>query len=177
MANLTRKPRWVRFEPDLGNNLELPPEERFYLEIASSLTKEQLTEAFLTLKAEMESVAETAKAEGRAETAAELAGAITKGIGEYVRTGPLTVDGVKVDGLSGYLEHVVAGLADQGGYNIEEVTVQLRRVNSFTGSRALFYERLSGGATSTQPPSTGLGGSQTAAPRNGSNTSSSVTSG
>jgi hypothetical protein len=166
MADLKRQPRWVRYEPDFANNLEQEPGARFYLEVATALTKEQLADWGKRLADEMSAAADNVPA------------ALARGFEGVVRMGgePLTVDGAPVATLEAFLA-LVSGQADAGMADVLDLSTTVRRFNSMEGSRALFFERLSGGSTTTRFPRTGKARSQTAAPQSGASTSSTDSSG
>lgn len=48
MANLSTK-KWVRYEPALPGNLDLPEAQRFYLEVCAGLTVVELDQLRLSL--------------------------------------------------------------------------------------------------------------------------------
>ena len=148
MPTLSRTFRWERFEPHLGNNLELPPKQRFYLEVASGLSKAQL-EAFgkahqAALKGTME--------ESVGPMAAELA--------PYVRLGaePLIVDGQAIDTLEKYVGLVLGAV---GLFNLIEVTQAVVDFNSINGSFSHFSAWRSGGTSGTRAGSAAPATAQT----------------
>ena len=145
MATLERLYRWERFAPDIGNNREL--EQPFYLELAVGLTKEQMTE----LRAK---VTEAMSPDDRDVRLAEALSA-------YVRLGaePLLIDGKPVSTLQEYFA-TCATLVNAA--NLLEVPRAFAEANSFGGMSEVFFERLSGGFTSTAAQSNGKAGRQRA---------------
>jgi hypothetical protein len=170
MADLKRQPRWARFEPDFGDNLQLPPDERFYFEVQAGLTKEEMKATLERLAAETGAAPETPEG---------IAKAFAKAFEGLVQMGrePLTVEGKGVGSLEEYLRLCIELHADNGGFHLEELSATFRRINSFTGARALFYARPSGGGASTVRQSSASGSSRRAAPPSGASTSSSASSG
>lgn len=163
---------WERYEPRLGENHNLPVEQRFFLEVACGLTKMQLkacTRAldFSALRLDAAAVVEEAKAsKGEDETHEEAlqrvgeqrmgelcVAQLAEKWGPFVRVGPgkHTLDGKPVATLKDYLSAVIA---QPGRFNVIELSKVLAQLNSVTGTHALFSERLSGGPISTVGPST-----------------------
>lgn len=140
MANLSTK-QWVRYEPNIPGNLELPVAERFYLEVRAGLST-------LELQAMRSGVAEVVAkdAESRhVELAAKLDGVVRMG------AEPLSLEGVPVEGLAGYL----AAVSTQVGMPlVTELFTKVNELNSWDGVRALFSVRPSGGGTGTASTST-----------------------
>lgn len=190
MPNLTRTYRWERFEPHLGDNLELPPERRFYLEVASGLTKEQLAKFELDAKTKIltdEAVAKHAPEKERLlelEKAGAPAAEIAEGLARWVDDVDRSITDCLVEHFIKVLEPVVrlgaepltvdgraiTTLAEylrlitevRGRYNLTELSSMVHWYNSREGSAELFYERLSGGGASTLARKTGATGSQRA---------------
>lgn len=124
--------RWARYEPSLGNNLELPPGERFYLRVCAGLTIEEhraLTERL-----------EAGHGDGEA-VAKNLKGVIELG------DEPLMVRGKRVETLADYLE---LAAKQRGSDLLAELFAVLHRYNSLEGQAELFSARLSGGAPTTR---------------------------
>lgn len=182
MPNLTRTYRWERFEPHLGDNLELPPERRFYLEVASGLTKEQL-EAFeratvtvdLVASAEKELQPERDRMEAVQKDPASTSEQVTAALEEWatkfqnavnqalaahferaltpvVRLG---AEPLTVDGTAiTTLRAYLDLIVKLGGqYNLRELASTVRGYNTLEGAKALFSERPSGGGSSTRAKS------------------------
>lgn len=175
MPTLERLFRWERFEPDLGNNRELPPKARFYVEIAVGLTKERLRDlgekwvaAWPNPKAiEVAVVVDEVVATDltpaeplplgppRAERLAAV-------FANIIRMGkePLSFEGKPITTLAEYFE--LCGTLSNV-LNLIELQRALIEANGVTGMQELFFERLSGGFTSTGGRNIGPAGSQTAA--------------
>ncbi len=148
--------RWERFEPDLGSNRELEPKARFYVELAVGATKEQLRDIAAQVDLVFDPPA-PAPVEGKApptERPSPAAG-LAKLFEPWIRLGKesLVVDGKPVTSLAEYF-----GLFDQviNTNNLIELPRAFGMYNSVNGARELFFERLSGGSTSTarQPKNT-----------------------
>ena len=134
MADLTSLQRWVAFVPDIGTNRALPPEQQLVLEVASSLTKEQLIGFREALNAP--------PAEGETPDAARI-----RVLGQHVRlVGEHRIGGVEVKTFADYINACLK-MADQ--YNLREVFAAVGYFNSISASDALFSERLSGGTAFT----------------------------
>lgn len=135
MAELSLR-RWVAFIPDIGNNRTLPPAEQVALEVASSLTKEEL----LRFREQMKDVT---LREGEDNDAARI-----RVLSEFVRlaNGPHTLGGVEVKTLDDYVR-VCLLMPDQ--YNLRELFSAVGYFNSLAGADALFSERRSGGTAFT----------------------------
>lgn len=131
MADLTLR-RWAAFIPDIGNNRSLPPETQLALEVAASLTKEELLRF-------REQLQDTTVNEGETKDDASI-----RLLGEFVRVanGPHTLGGVEVKTLADYVK-VCLMMPDQ--YNLREVFSAVGFFNSLAGADALFSERRSGG--------------------------------
>lgn len=137
MANLSLR-RWVQFVPDIGNNRTLPREEQVLLEVAASLTKEEL----IHLREQMKEPA-TQAGEGADDARIRV-------LGEYVRlgNGPHVLGGVEVRDIADYAR-VCLKMTDQ--YNLRELFSAVGYFNSLAGGDALFSERRSGGMAFTLP--------------------------
>ena len=149
MANLTRLFRWERFAPNIGDNLELPEEERLHLEVASGLTREQM----LNLSAAVKAVDWTDRATV-ARQYAELYAPYVRLVGKH------TVDGAPLETLE-QLFALALTQADAGLYVLREVMVTLMEFNSLEGSLKLFSARRSGGGPGTASRSAAKGSEQT----------------
>lgn len=164
MPNLSRI-KWLRFEPDIGENLSLPVEERFYLEIPRGLTKEQVAAFHSGFFPKMELI-DTDKLEGEAKLTAEksnkamlatLGPSRIDALEPHLRLGkvPLTIDGGEpLTTVRQYLELFV----DQTSlYQLLELSRELTRANSMEGTLELFSARPSGGSSSTADQSNARG--------------------
>lgn len=145
MADLTRTHRWLRYVPDLGDNRELAAP--FYVEVASGLTKVQLSDYHAALRA-------------WGETKHELeafAAATTELLTPYVRMGrePLSVQGRRVLDLGAY---IALGMEVMGESPVLELLRVVREYNELGGPKVLFSAPPSGGTSSTPAPSTGRAG-------------------
>lgn len=161
---------WERFEPNLGDNHRLPPEKRFFLEVAAGLSKAQLKKAkraldFSSLSLNAEAVtaeAKTSKADDETDIEAlqrctEKAMAVlcverlATEWGGFVRVGSAghTINGLAIASLKDYLGVIIE---QPGRFNVIELSKVLAQLNSVTGTHALFFERLSGGPISTVAP-------------------------
>lgn len=132
MAELTRTWKWVRMVPNLGNNKELP--NPFWLKVKSGLTLEERQAFFDRLEA--------MRAAGRFKD--EFAAFV----GEYVEMGdePLVVKGKPIETMAEYLAllDTIASVE-----NVSELIHAVRWANSVEGTKALFFEQLSGGGAFT----------------------------
>ena len=149
MANLERLAHWEPFAPNLGNNLELAPEQQFGLEIACGVTK-------LEVMGFVEALGRAAELGNDSAMCTALASAW----GPFVRVAPgqHSINGVTIATLADYLGVV----SEQPGlYSLLELHREMRRLNSVTGTRALFSGPPAGGATSTVRPSVAPAESQT----------------
>jgi hypothetical protein len=154
--NLTRTFRWERFEPNLGENLELPEEKRFFLLISSGLSKVAMAE----LSGRFEDLQKRLASEEMTEES--LIDALEAVYNGTIKVGePSTIDGKKVDTFRDYLA-VVVGVT--GLYSWLELFTALRDFNSYSGTRALFYARRSGGISSIPAQSAAKNESATVAP-------------
>lgn len=149
---LKRTYRWERFEPNIGENLELPKEQRFFLLLASGLSRTAL-----------ETLLEQANRPQAEEVTEEsLLDGMHSILEPYARVGePSTIDGVTVNSLRDYLKVVFEMTGD---YNWLELGRALAHFNSVKGTRELFYARHSGGFSSTTSRKEEKAGSQMAAP-------------
>jgi|GEM_PF-7118872 len=153
MPDLSRLHRWEKYVPNLGENRSL--ENPFYLEIASSLSKQEYTDFMDRWGRVKEKLSESE------EDPAKAAEAFVWIVGDTVRLGsePLSIQGKPITDLKSYFEAVL-GLA--GTYNIHEMLGVIARFNSVEGTRELFYEQASGGSFFTASPKTGKAGGQKA---------------
>lgn len=155
MAEISRTFRWQRFVPDLGDNRDLP--KPFYLEVAVGITREQLDQ----LLAAGKELHEKAYVDGPAGVVAAVDD-LAKMLSPFIRMGkePLVVDGKTVASLRDYLE-LCASMPNL--VNALELPMAVRFCNQLGGDQELFFERLSGGFSSTPAPNGARAGSQGAA--------------
>lgn len=157
---------WERFEPQLGDNHRLPPAQRLYLEVACGLTKQQLKACLRALdftSLQPDVVAATKEAatpepgEKPNEALERVVERMMEGLcveqlaaawGPYVRMGAVhtTINGVTIATLKDYLAVVIQ---QPGRFNMVELSRVIGQINTVTGTRALFFERLSGGPVFT----------------------------
>ena len=134
MADLKLLQRWVAFVPDLGNNRSLPPDQQLVLEVASSLTREELMAFRDAINAP--------PAEGETPDAARI-----RVLGQFLRlVGTHNIGGKEVKTFADYV-NICLEMADQ--YNLREVFAAVGYFNSISSADALFSERLSGGTAFT----------------------------
>lgn len=159
--------RWERLEPELGGNRQLPEHERFYLLVASGLTKVELQRLYESLGETTKAQAVVVTVEGTPPETLEqrqdrYAAEIGALLGPVVKLGkePLKVDGKPVASITDYL---VLAVRQVGQPLLTELLTAIRTANSWEGSRALFSERHSGGFTFTGDPSAEATEGQTAA--------------
>lgn len=156
---------WERFEPDIGENLKLEPAKRLYLELACGLTKMQLrrfvrkldftditvdSEEALKIATETkEPIDEVFERLQRGKAADKMA----EEWRQFIRIGPgdHTLEDQPLT-LRGYL---FIALQQRGWFNISELVKAMVDLNSVTGTKALFSERLFGGNFSTPAQKTG----------------------
>lgn len=143
MANLTRRFRWKKWAPDLGENRELP-EPVLYLELATDLTAAQLEEVGERLTRKGETVATMD------ELRAAMRARFVEALGPYVRVhgGPHTVDGQPLATFEDYVA-LVQQAAGAGAAQLRELQAAVLAFNSISGPDELFSLRSSGGARST----------------------------
>ncbi len=145
---LTRLFRWERYEPNIGNNRQLEPAGRFYVDLAVGLAKAQLADLAAKYDAALkEKISSVPMAEA---------------YGPFVRMGsePLVYEGKPVATLAEYLALCEV---PENACNLVELPRALLEANSVAGNSELFFERLSGGFTSTAASSNAPAGSQGAA--------------
>lgn len=143
MANLDNLQRWVAFVPDIGTNRALPPEQQLTLEVAASLTKEQLLGFRDAINAKPK--------EGETPDAARI-----RVLGQHVRlVGEHRIGGAEVKTFADYVATCLT-MTDQ--YNLREVFAAVGYFNSVSAGDALFSERLSGGTAFTLHRSAALEG-------------------
>lgn len=162
MPDIKLAPRWVRYEPDLPTNRVTKDSPRghrpFYFELAADLSKT----AYASIKAQLDAIdlmerpvrhdgeSDEVFAMRRAAHDDAVAHATAETLGPYVKLGaePITFGGGEpVKTLEEYLRVM------QTYQNIvffAEPAAALASVNSLSGERAFFSERLSGGLTSTR---------------------------
>lgn len=155
MPDLNSAIRWVRYEPDLGENRK--QKSPFFLEVASGLTKREL-ENLATRVKDATAVKGPPPAEGEDAEAwldaardaqAERLAASYEGVVK-VGSEPLSLKGKPVTGLVGYLRLIIT---QQGFFLLRELAAAVRNANSLEGVEALFSERHSGGFSFTGDPS------------------------
>lgn len=160
MANLTRTWSWEKWVPPLGDN---PGNKPFYLELASGLTKEQLSGFQDGFSKAMEPPPEVEGDRWRA-WAEQLAGAF----GHAVRLG---AEPLRLVDEQGAVAFEVKALADffllllQGPRTVLfELSRALVTYNTLGGQVELFYARHSGGTGTTPAPSVVKDEGQTGGP-------------
>lgn len=163
---------WERFEPRIGLNHELPPEKRFFLQLACGLSKVQLKKVaraldFSGLQPDYEALTKDAMANKASDETGEesLERIVSAKMAElcveqlarewspFVRIGAPghTINETPIVTLKDYFAAVIQ---QPGRFNIIELSKVLAQLNSVSGTHALFSERLSGGPISTVGPST-----------------------
>jgi hypothetical protein len=140
MASLTRTWKWERYEPNLGDNREQP--EPFFLKVKSGVTRDEL-------RGFEERIAAAAEMPTEEQKRAALAL-----FSEFLEWGAhaLVLGERRVASLAEYLEFLDT-LVD-GGTLVAELAWAIRWHNSVRGTRANFFERLSGGTAYTASPKT-----------------------
>lgn len=148
MADIASLRRWVAFVPDIGDNRDLPPEHQVVLEVAASLTREELL-AF------REQIANPTIGEGESSDGARI-----RTLSQHVRlkNGPHRLGGKDVKTLEDYAG-VCLLMTDQ--YNLRELFAAVGYFNSLSGGDALFSERRSGGMAFTLHRSAAKDGDET----------------
>ena len=155
MPSLSLK-RWVRYEPALPGNAELPVEQRFYLEVLvglSTLEWEGMRKAFTAAWRKL-ATENTPDSGAGAALAAAVEG--------FVRFGkePLTLETGPVTDVAGYLQ----ALAEQHASPLlTELFECLLWHNGYEGKRVVFSVRSFGGAPGTTSTKTEPAENQTAA--------------
>lgn len=146
--------KWVRYEPALPGNAELPEAERFHLEVCAGLSVVELADV-------REGLVDTWKAAAEAN-APDLGERLAFELGGAVRMGkvPLTLDDVPIDTLGKYLDVIARQTALP---LVRELMDCLNHHNSWEGLRALFSVRPFGGTTGTASQKTEPAENQTAA--------------
>lgn len=136
MARLETQARWVRFAPDIGNNLELAAGEQLVLEVQAGLTREEMLAFGADIKA---------ASEGDDKTDAIIAvlARHVRLVGTNHRIG-----GRDINTVSDYAK-LCNDIPDQ--LNMRELFGSVAHFNSLAGSEALFSERRSGGTAFTPP--------------------------
>lgn len=134
MTHLTLT-RWRRWPLNLGDNLSLPKEEQAYIEVKMGLSKAQLK----GLDERLQQLPDD-----DTQALEQLTGVLE----EVVRLGrvALFVDGEAIDSVRKLAALMFADAARQ---MLIEVTGAVQYTNTVQGSRDLFFERLSGGASGT----------------------------
>ena len=157
MANLTRRTRYKRWAPDVGENRELEGGPVLFLELAVDLTPAQLSE--------MRAIIATIHGDSMDEFRESAKAAYLAALGPYVRIhgGPHTVDGLPLATLEDYLSLVT--LSASGGLDqLRELMAAFTSFNSATGPDELFSLRRSGGVRSTDARSNEKAANPTGAP-------------
>lgn len=179
MANLTRRFRWKKWAPDIGENREIQGGPVLFLEIASGLTALQMREVGEALakagdveyaKPEIPKDATTEQMTALYEAARSdylraIRGIMSAALSPYVRVhaGPHTVDGEQLATLDDYLR--ICELAADTGINARlDLEKAFVRFNSIEGPDELFLPRSSGGARSTDAQRTAAAERKTASP-------------
>ncbi len=148
MANLTRRFTWKKWAPDIGENLELEGGPVLFLEIATGLTREQLSDLATALlkardvpyvKAVIPEGATAAEAQPAHDEAgrvylAQLREVVHSALKPYVRVfdGPHTVDGQQLANLDDYLK-LIEQTGDVGISARQDIEEALVRFNSAEG--------------------------------------------
>lgn len=168
MANLSRRTRWKKWAPDIGDNRELVeawkaageegPCPGLFLELAVDLTPAQLSDAAERLR-------ETGDVSTMDEFRAEIRKAYVEAIGAYVRVhgGPHTVDGAALATFDDYLVLVTASAA-AGTEHLRELMGALVAFNGIGRADELFSLPRSGGVRTTGARSNDAAASPTASP-------------
>lgn len=154
MPNLSRI-KWSRFEPDIDNNRHLPEGQRFYMELARGLSKEEM--AAFRASFFQSQISDGLEGEALKKAEADWRDARVASLLPHVRLGktPLVLDGGEaVATVAQYL-----GLfAEQASlYQWIELARELMHINSVAGNEALFSARPSGGSSSTADQSSARG--------------------
>lgn len=152
MADLSSK-KWVRYEPSIPGNAELPEGERFYLEVQAGLSVLEYSEASKAFFAVWES--------GKRDDS-ELGAKLAAPLERFVRFGkvPLTLNGAPVTDLATYLQAFAQQI---GAPLVVELIGCFGWHNSYEGQRVVFSVRSFGGPTGTAAPKTEQAENQTAA--------------
>lgn len=136
--------KWVRYEPNIPGNLDLPAAERFFLEVRAGVPE-----------ADFKAYLEALRAAKEAGTGAALA--------TMARLGavPLTLEGAAVPTAEAY----VAAIENQAGLPLwRELVDFVMKANRWSPEQELFFARPSGGSASTPGTSTAPGARPTVAP-------------
>lgn len=153
MANLSRRTRWKKWAPDIGDNRELieawnaadeeGPCPGLFLELAVDLTPAQLSEAADRLRSSVD-------VHTMDEFRAEMRKSYNEALGPHVRVhgGPHTVDGQPLATLDDYLALVTAS-ASAGAEQLRELMAAVVSFNSLRGPDELFSLPRSGGVRTT----------------------------
>lgn len=145
--------RWRRLVPDIGDNLKAA--KPFFLEVAEGVTNDRMERLLSGDKAIVK--------ESAAKTREELAGVMAQVVDGLVRLGtePLTINGEKVETVEQYL---LIAARSSNCYLWFELVGTLIQLNTLAGGMELFWQRQSGG-TSTTPDQTVAKGESLPAPR------------
>lgn len=152
MANLTRTHKWLRYVPDIGDNRELPAP--FYLEVASGLTKVELSEYHEAFGA---------WAQEKCASEEAFLDSVLRLLAPLVRMGtePLLVRGRPVPTLRDFL---ALAMDVMGESPVLEVLKAVRDYNTLGGPKVLFSALPSGGTAGIPTPSTERAGASTGGP-------------
>lgn len=130
MPSFDSPARWQRYEPCLGNNLELPQEERFFLRVRAGITKTQY-DAYRQRLTDAATQPVT-----RASLERLYADLVEMG------TVPLSIDGKPIATIGEYYEVI----STQRGADLHwELQGAVEMFNAVAGAVELFFGRLSGG--------------------------------
>ena len=148
MADIKTARRWIGFVPDIGDNQKQPASEQLVIEVATSLTKEELISF-------RDNISNPSIPEGKTPDEARI-----DVLAEVVRLKGTShvIGGKPVNDIKDYLR-VLLTLTDQ--YNIKEIFTSVNHFNSLQGSDALFSERRSGGTAFMLHRTAAQGESQT----------------
>lgn len=138
MADLSSK-KWVRYEPSIPGNAELPEAQRFYLEVQAGLSVLEYSEA-------SKAFVDVWSAGKRDDP--EVGTKLATPIEAFVRLGkePLTLNGAPVTSLAEYLQ---AFAQQVGAPLLVELIGCFGWHNSYEGQRVVFSVRSFGGSTGT----------------------------
>lgn len=143
MADLSSK-KWVRYEPSIPGNAELPEAQRFYLEVQAGLSVLEYSDASKTFF----DVWSTIKRDDP-----QLGAKLAEPLAPFVRLGkePLTLNGEPVVDLASYIQTFAQTI---GAPLLVELIGCFGWHNSYEGQRVVFSVRSFGGSTGTASPQT-----------------------
>lgn len=138
--------KWEKYFPDIGNNRELPAEERVWLEVERGLST-RAREGFGKALVEVLQGAGAEQPEGAPSFAHRVSAALSM----HVRYGkePLKHEGGEVTTLEGYVELVMVLLLSGQRQHYDELISLVLKANSFSKEDADFFVRPSGTAPGT----------------------------